>query len=332
MTDRLDLRWPRSAGATRASRHRPGCWPPSRRRLVERSSRAGPVRWVQAFRVPGPRARQQLEVRARHTAAWQHRHPSARRRAGIAGASVDSSCSTGGRPRCVKWQPELPGVFEDPVILLARLDVLDRIPTINGRAIALARCWTAFANADAEGQAGGELADQRSGPSSARSPLPGMLDLSRPLNVPRATRPGAPLLPLVIPKSGARHYVRCRAGRVGGQRRRFKVRATCGPAVRIDPRGRVQHLGQRSRTPVCSYLPKAAQVCAWPVLSPRCPGEGCSTATMRIESVGDPGLGRVAAAPGAGRQHRRTSPRLRPRSRCSICARPVGRPMPIDRW
>jgi uncharacterized protein (TIGR02099 family) len=129
-------------------------------------------------------------------------------RPGISGATVDFDLTEqGGRARLSVAQGTLalPGVFEDPLLPLTRLEA-DATWRLQGERIEVALDQLRLANADIEGN--GQLRWHTSDPaqSSSRSRFPGVLDLSATLTRARAEQVHR-YLPLSVGPQ-ARRYVR----------------------------------------------------------------------------------------------------------------------------
>ena len=129
-------------------------------------------------------------------------------RPGISGATVDFDLTEqGGRARLsvAEGTLVLPGVFEDPMLPLTRLEA-DATWRLQGERIEVALDQLRLANADIEGN--GQLRWHTSDPaqSSSRSRFPGVLDLSATLNRARAEQVHR-YLPLSVGPQ-ARRYVR----------------------------------------------------------------------------------------------------------------------------
>ena len=145
-------------------------------------------------------------------------------RPGIAGATVDFDLTEAGgwaRLTVAKGALDLPGVFEDPVLMLQSLEA-DASWRLQGERIEIALDQLRLANADVQGS--GQLRWHTSDPaqSGSRSRFPGVLDLSATLTRARAEQVHR-YLPLSVGPQ-ARRYVR--EALQGGQADRADFRVT----------------------------------------------------------------------------------------------------------
>jgi uncharacterized protein (TIGR02099 family) len=133
-------------------------------------------------------------------------------RPGVRGASVDFKLNQAGGEAKIAIQKgslDLPGAFEDPVLLLDSLtaDAKWTIkPVTGGDKIELLLPNIKFANLDAQGEAQARWQTADAAKSNAKSRFPGILDLQGTLmraDIARVSR----YLPVVVPKP-AREYVR----------------------------------------------------------------------------------------------------------------------------
>lgn len=127
---------------------------------------------------------------------------------GLRGGAIDFDFNqSGGRARLAieGGALEFPGVFEEPVLPLDRLQA-EAQWQIEGERIVVSQASLKLANADAEGEFRGSWQTSDPAKSSSRSRFPGVLDLQGSFSRANGARVHR-YLPLGIP-DGARHYVR----------------------------------------------------------------------------------------------------------------------------
>ena len=189
---------------------------------------------------------------------------------GLRGARVEIDMNqAGGRATLGMQNGALyfPGVFEDPVLPLDRLQANLRWQ-VEGERIAVQATEVQFANADAEGEARAtwQTADPRQAPHHAR--FPGILDLSGTLHRADGTRVHR-YLPLTIP-ADSRHYVRDAVVAGKASNVQFKVKGNLLDLPYNDPKTGEFRIAAQVRDVTYTYVPPRLQPSgapAWPALT-----------------------------------------------------------------
>ncbi|MDB5741981.1 MAG: hypothetical protein JWR68_296, partial [Polaromonas sp.] len=197
-------------------------------------------------------------------------------RPGVSGAVLDFNVTQEGGQASLKISKgalDLPGLFEDPKLLLDQLST-EAQWKVSGQKIELQLRDLQFANADAQGQAQvrWRTDDAATGPPAAGSPpdrrFPGILDLQGNLSRGDGSRVHR-YLPLVLGDE-VRHYVR--DGVVKGQLSdvKFKVRGPLAHLPFTDPAQGDFQVAARVKNGHFVYVPKSLQppgAAAWPALT-----------------------------------------------------------------
>jgi uncharacterized protein (TIGR02099 family) len=199
------------------------------------------------------------------TASLSHQN-----RPGLRGATVDFKLNqSGGEAKLVitKGAVDLPGAFEDPVVLLDSLST-DAKWTINGDKFDLQLDRIKFSNADAQGevQALWRTADPTK--SNAKSRFPGVLDLQGTLSRAEGTRVYR-YLPMTVGKQ-ARDYVRDAVvqGRISAAT--FKLKGDLFDMPFVDPKLGEFRIAAQVANAHFTYAPKSVKTSAglsWPPLT-----------------------------------------------------------------
>jgi uncharacterized protein (TIGR02099 family) len=213
-----------------------------------------PIKYEAQGRVQG------LSVAAQYASAAAPAASSAtQNRPGVRGATLDFKLNQSGgdaKLSIAKGALELPGAFEDPVVLLDQLST-DAKWTVAGEKLELQLNNIKFANADTEGQAQALWRTADASKSSAKSRFPGVLDLQGSLSRGEGTKVHR-YLPLSISES-ARTYVRNAVvqGRIStGQ---FKIKGDLFDLPFANPQlGEFRIVAQVADTHF-AYVPKQAQ-------------------------------------------------------------------------
>jgi uncharacterized protein (TIGR02099 family) len=180
-------------------------------------------------------------------------------RPGVRGATVDFKLNqSGGEAKLSITQGalELPGAFEDPVILLDQLST-DAKWAINGEKIDLLLNRVQFSNADTQGEVQAHWQTADPGKSNAKSRFPGVLDLQGSLTRGEGTKVHR-YLPLSISKS-ARTYVRNAVvqGRISSGR--FKIKGDMFDMPFANPQSGEFRIAAQVADAHFAYVPKSAQ-------------------------------------------------------------------------
>jgi uncharacterized protein (TIGR02099 family) len=191
-------------------------------------------------------------------------------RPGVRGATVDFKLNqAGGDAKLVitKGAVDLPGAFEDPVVLLDTLSADAKWVLDNGK-IDLKLDKIQFANADAQGEAQAHWQTANPDQSRAKSRFPGVLDLQGTLSRGDGTKV-ARYLPLVIGKA-ARDYVREAVvqGRVSSAK--FTIKGDLFDMPFADPKLGEFRIAAQVADAHFAYVPKSVQPTGslpWPALT-----------------------------------------------------------------
>ncbi|MDB5867997.1 MAG: hypothetical protein JWP96_329 [Polaromonas sp.] len=224
-------------------------------------------------------------------------------RPGLSGATVDFSLTQeGGQAsvKIVKGALDLPGVFEDPHLVLDQLSTQAQW-RLSGQKIDLQLRNLQFANADAQGQAQvrWQTDDHANGPPEAGSPpdrrFPGLLDLQGSLSRGDGSRVHR-YLPLVMAEE-ARRYVRDAV--VNGQvsEVKFKVRGPVDYLPFTNPAQGDFQVSVKVKNGHLAYVPKSLQppgAAPWPALTELDGELVFSQASLEVRNAS----GKVAGLPG----------------------------------
>jgi uncharacterized protein (TIGR02099 family) len=191
-------------------------------------------------------------------------------RPGVRGATVDFKLNqAGGDAKLVitKGAVDLPGAFEDPVVVLDTLSA-DANWTLDNGKIDLKLDKIQFANADAQGAAQAHWRTADPTQSRAKSRFPGVLDLQGTLSRGDGTKVSR-YLPLVIGKD-ARDYVREAVvqGRVNSAK--FTIKGDLFDMPFADPKLGEFRIAAQIADAHFAYVPKSIQPAGslpWPVLT-----------------------------------------------------------------
>lgn len=191
-------------------------------------------------------------------------------RPGVRGATVDFKLNqAGGNAKLVisKGAVDLPGAFEDPVVLLDTLSADAKWVLDNGK-IDLKLDKIQFANADAQGEAQAHWHTANPDQSHAKSRFPGVLDLQGSLSRGDGTKVSR-YLPLVIGKA-ARDYVREAVvqGRVSSAK--FTIKGDLFDMPFADPKLGEFRIAAQVADAHFAYVPKSVQPAGslpWPALT-----------------------------------------------------------------
>jgi uncharacterized protein (TIGR02099 family) len=191
-------------------------------------------------------------------------------RPGVRGATVDFKLNQSGgdaKLAITKGAVDLPGAFEDPVVLLDTLSAEAKW-TLQGEKIDLKLEKIQFANADAQGLAQAHWRTAEPGQSRAKSRFPGVLDLQGTLSRGDGTKVYR-YLPLVVGKA-ARDYVReaVLQGRVSSAK--FAVKGDLFDMPFADPKLGEFRIAAQVADAHFSYVPKSIQPAGslpWPALT-----------------------------------------------------------------
>jgi uncharacterized protein (TIGR02099 family) len=189
---------------------------------------------------------------------------------GVRGATVDLDLSQAGGKANVNLESGallLPGVFEDPVLLLDKLRAEVRWQ-LQGEHIAVQANDVHFSNADAQGEARASWRTSDANKVGHRSAFPGVLDLTGILNRADGTRVHR-YLPLSIPHD-ARHYVRDAvvAGTASGVQ--FRVKGDLHQLPFSEPKQGEFHIAAQVKDVTYAYVPPSLQptnALHWPALT-----------------------------------------------------------------
>lgn len=180
--------------------------------------------------------------------------------AGLSGAQITFDLSqAGGRAQLTMADGtlRLPGVFEEPVVPVQRLEAGVRWQ-IEGERIEVQASELRFANADAQGEArlSWQTADPATSPARAR--FPGVLDLSGSLSRADGTRVHR-YLPLTVPAE-SRHYVRDAILAGTASQVQFRVKGDLHDfPYGHAPRQGEFHISARVKDVTYGYVPSALQ-------------------------------------------------------------------------
>jgi uncharacterized protein (TIGR02099 family) len=180
-------------------------------------------------------------------------------RPGVRGATVDFKLNqSGGEAKLSITQGalELPGAFEEPVVLLDQLST-DAKWAINGEKIDLLLNRVQFSNADTQGEVQAHWQTADPSKSNAKSRFPGVLDLQGSLIRGEGTKVHR-YLPLSISKS-ARTYVRNAVvqGRISSGR--FKIKGDLFDMPFANPQLGEFRIAAQVADAHFAYVPKSAQ-------------------------------------------------------------------------
>jgi uncharacterized protein (TIGR02099 family) len=191
-------------------------------------------------------------------------------RPGVRGATVDFKLNqSGGNAKLTinKGAVDLPGAFEDPVVLLDSLSADAKWALDNGK-IDLKLEKIQFANADTQGEAQAHWHTADPALSRAQSRFPGVLDLQGSLSRGDGTKVHR-YLPLVIGKE-ARDYIRAAVvqGRVGSAK--FTIKGDLFDMPFADPKLGEFRIAAQVVDAHFAYVPTSIQPAAslpWPALT-----------------------------------------------------------------
>ncbi|MBY0454299.1 MAG: TIGR02099 family protein [Burkholderiaceae bacterium] len=189
---------------------------------------------------------------------------------GLRGANIDVQATQDGGSATVALTDGallLPGIFEDPVLALTRLNAQVRWK-VDGENLSVQVNDAQFANADAQGQARAQWHTSDPARSGSKSRFPGVLELSGSLSRADGTR-AYRYLPLVIPQQ-ARHYVRdaVRTGRV--PRVDFRVKGDLHDLPFQNSKQGEFRIAAQVKDATYAYVPpplQAAGELPWPALA-----------------------------------------------------------------
>jgi uncharacterized protein (TIGR02099 family) len=189
---------------------------------------------------------------------------------GVQGVQLDFDLTqSGGRASIAMHdgQFELPGLFEQPVILMDEL-LADLQWQISGERIDVQMSRLNFSNADAQGEAQFKwsTSDPRTSPGHSR--FPGVLDLQGSLSRAEGSRVHR-YLPLVISQA-VRNYLRdaVTAGRASGVR--FRLKGDLNDMPFTDPKQGDFRINASVRGATFAYVPRSVQppeALPWPALT-----------------------------------------------------------------
>jgi uncharacterized protein (TIGR02099 family) len=213
---------------------------------------------------------QDLSVAAVYANTALHAASAAQNRPGVRGATVDFKLNQlGGEAKLSinKGAVELPGAFEEPVVLFDQLRT-DAKWAINGEKIDLLLNRIQFSNADTEGEVQAHWQTADPGKSHAKSRFPGVLDLQGSLSRGEGTKVHR-YLPLSISKS-ARTYVRNSVlqGRISAGR--FKIKGDLFDMPFANPQLGEFRIAAQIADAHFAYVPKDAQAegsLPWPAIT-----------------------------------------------------------------
>ncbi len=227
-------------------------------------------------------------------------------RPGVSGATVDFDLTNEGgqaRVKIVKGALDLPGVFEEPKVVLDELST-EAQWSVSGRKIELRLRNLRFANADAQGQAQVRWHTDDS-PYPPDSPgagagrpdrrFPGVLDLQGALSRGDGSRVHR-YLPLVLGDQ-VRHYVRDAVVKGQVADVKFKVRGNVRQLPFKNPAAGDFEISAKARNVDFAYVPKSIQpadAAPWPALTEMGGELLFSRAAMDIKNA----IGKVAGLPG----------------------------------
>lgn len=228
----------------------------------------GPWEAIESYAVQG--RVEQLEVRALAAAAGAPGATPPIGTPGIRGATIDFDFTEASGKAAILVQNgalALPGIFEDPVVPLQRMNA-DLSWQRDGDGIAVQVPQMRFANADAEGEL--QLKWQTSDPqrSAGRSRFPGVLDMQGKLSRGVGTRVHR-YLPLVLQRP-VRDYVRDAV--LGGTSNSvvFRVKGDLWDMPFVNPKQGEFSIVAAIQDGVLAYVPRAYQApdaLPWPVLA-----------------------------------------------------------------
>lgn len=230
----------------------------------------------------------------RATGTVPHQQPG---RPGIKNAAIDFDLTqASGRAKVVINQGhlDLPGVFEDPRVLLDKL-TLDTQWKMSGESIDIQMRDIAFAGADAEGTAQGSW---RSGLTRTGAPDPdslGVLDLKGVLTRGNGARVHR-YLPLVL-ADPVRHYVRDAVVQGEVSDVRFLVKGAVDDIPYADPTKGDFKISAKVKNGTFAYVPRSIQpnqAAAWPALSDITAELVFNRAALEVNDV----VAKVAGLPG----------------------------------
>ena len=222
---------------------------------------SGPLEKLQQYQV---RAQVQGLALAGETAGVAPLH------LGLRGATVDIDMNQAGGKAALQIAAGalvLPGVFEDPVVLLDRLSA-DVRWQMEGERIAVQANDVQFSNADAQGQARATWHTSTASATTAASRFPGVLDLSGALSRADGRRVHR-YLPLAIDKE-ARHYVRDAVVAGSASSVQFKVKGDLQHLPFNDPKQGEFRIAARIKDATYAFVPPSAQPASarpWPALT-----------------------------------------------------------------
>ena len=189
---------------------------------------------------------------------------------GLRGATVDIDMTQGGGKATLAIKSGalmLPGIFEDPVLPLDRLNAEVRWQ-IDGDRIAVQTNDVLFANADAQGQARATWHTSDAAKTAHKSRFPGVLDLSGNLSRADGTRVHR-YLPLTIPDA-SRHYVRDAVVAGSASTVQFRVKGDLHHLPFNDPKLGEFRIAARVKDVTYAYVPTSLQpanTLPWPALT-----------------------------------------------------------------
>ena len=262
---------------------------------------AAPSAFAAKGRVSQLEIASQAAVLATGGTAGTSSHP-AIGRPGLRGASVDFDLTQMGgqaKVRIAKGEISLPGIFEDPQLLLDQFST-DAQWKLAGPKIELQLRNLAFANADAQGTAQAnwrtfDAAGTDGTGAVAGQRFPGELDLQRVLSRGDGSQAHR-YLPLILPDP-LRHYVRDAVTQGALTDVRFKLKGNLKDMPFADPKKGEFRVSAKVNKASYAYVPKSLQpldASAWPPLT-ELEGELVfDRASLQINGAS----GRVAGLPG----------------------------------
>jgi uncharacterized protein (TIGR02099 family) len=240
--------------------------------LVERiqASWQGPLSALEKFSAKGRVV--QLEVAAYQTAVPPNASPGHVMvgSPGIRGASLDFDLTHSGGHASLTLQKgaiELPGVFEEPVLLFDQLTT-DAQWQLEGERISVQLPNLKFSNADAQGEAQIKWQTSDAALSAGRSRWPGVLDAQGGLSRANGARVHR-YLPLILDQR-ARDYVRDAVLKGNASSVKFKIKGDLHDMPFTDPRQGEFRLAANVRDVTLAYVPRQLQppnALPWPPLT-----------------------------------------------------------------
>ncbi|RZJ27192.1 MAG: TIGR02099 family protein [Haliea sp.] len=223
-------------------------------------------------------------------------------RPGVRGATVDFDLTQQGgqaKVRISSGELDLPGVFEDPHLLLEQFDA-DAQWKLAGSKMDVQLRNIAFSNADAQGtaQAGWRTADVPPAGAAAAgrdTRFPGVLDLQGVLSRGDGSKVHR-YLPLILPDT-VRHYVRDAVAQGALSDVRFKVKGNLKDLPFTDPKLGEFRVSAKVAQAAYAYVPRSIQpreAAAWPALNDLAGELVFDRASLQVNGA----TGRVTGLPG----------------------------------